>query len=101
VEDADEVVQDDGARPSARLGEAVRDLDRDFLVLAQQHRRLVAPVVDQRVVQAAEARARIEREILEAVLLDEIDDHVGLPTAKLPVRVIHDVGPFVNRGVDR
>ena len=37
VEEADEVMQDDGAGSSARLGEAVRHLDRDFLVLAQKH----------------------------------------------------------------
>jgi len=41
------------------LGVAVGDLHRDLFVVANHHRRLVVAVVDQRVVQAAEARAGI------------------------------------------
>jgi hypothetical protein len=60
------------------------DLHRDLLVLAQQHRRAVAAVIDERIVQPAIARARIERDIGKAELLDQVDDHVGLPA---PLRV--------------
>jgi hypothetical protein len=63
----------------------VRDLDRDLLVLAEHHGRLVAAVIDQRIVQAAKARARIERDVGKAVTLDEIDDDVGLPAAVVRV----------------
>src|SRR6202030_2133888 len=38
-----------------------------------------AAVIDQGVVQAAIAGARIERDIGKSVMLDQIDDDVGLP----------------------
>jgi hypothetical protein len=79
VQHADHVMHDGDHRLARDLGVAMRDLHRDLLVLAQQHRRLVAAVIDQRVVQPAIARARIERDIGESELLDEIDDDVGLP----------------------
>ena len=79
VQQADQVVQDHGGRLAGRLGVAVGDLHRDFLVVAEHHRRLVVAVVDERVVQAAEARAWIERDEREAVALDHVDDDVGLP----------------------
>ena len=79
VQHADHVVHDRHHRPAGRLGVAVGDLHRDLLVLAQQDRRLVAAVIDQRIVQAAIAGARIERDIGKAVMLDQIDDDVGLP----------------------
>ena len=79
VQQADEVVQDHDHRLAGRLGVAVRDLHRDFLVVAEHHRRFVVAVVDQRVVQAAEARAGIERDVGKVVPLDHVDDHVGLP----------------------
>ena len=66
VQQPDQVVQDHRHRLAGRLGVAVRDLHRDLLVLAQHHRRLVAAVVDERIVQAAEARARIERDERES-----------------------------------
>ena len=81
VQHADDVVHDGDHRLAGRLGVAVRDLHRDLLVLAQQHRRLVAAVVDQRVVQPAVARAGVERDVGEAELLDQVDDDVGLPLA--------------------
>ena len=58
VQQADQIVQDHRHRLAGRLGVAVRDLHRDLLVVAQHHRRLVVAVVDERIVQAAEARAR-------------------------------------------
>ena len=79
VQHADHVVHDRHHRLAGRLGVAVGDLHRDLLVLAEQDRRLVAAVIDQRVVQAAIARARIERDIGKVVMLDQIDDDVGLP----------------------
>jgi hypothetical protein len=79
VQHADHVVHDRHHRLAGRLGVAVGDLHRDLFVLAEQDRRLVAAVIDQRVVQAAIARARIERDIGEAVMLDQVDDDVGLP----------------------
>jgi len=57
VQQAHEVVQDRDHRLAARLGVAVRDLHRRLLVLAEHHRRAVLPVVDDRIVQAAVARA--------------------------------------------
>ncbi len=79
VQHADHVVHDRHHRLSGRLGVAVRDLHRDLLVLAEQDRRLIAAVIDQRVVQAAIARPRIERDEGKVVVLDEVDDDVGLP----------------------
>ena len=81
VQQPDQIVQDHRHRLAGGLGVAVRDLHGDLLVLAQHHRRLVAAVIDQRIVQAAEARARIERDVREAVALDQIDDDVRLPAA--------------------
>ena len=81
VQQPDQVVQDHGHRLAGGLGIAVGDLHRDLFVLAQHHRRLVAAVVDERIVQAAKARARIERDGRKAVALDQIDDDVGLPAA--------------------
>ena len=49
---------------SVDLGIAVRDRDGGFLVQAEQHlRRLVPEIIHDRVVQAAKARAGIERDI--------------------------------------
>ena len=79
VQQADEIVQDHHHRLAGRLGVAVRDLHRDLFVVAQHHRRLVAAIVHQRIVQAAEARAGIQRDVGEAVALDAVDDDVGLP----------------------
>ena len=60
-------------------GVAMGDLHGDLFVLAEQHRRIVLAVVDQRVVQAAIARAGIERDVFEIVAFDHVDDDVGLP----------------------
>ena len=79
VQQADEIMQDHRGGLAGGLGIAVRDLHRDLFVIAQHHRRIVAAVIHQRVVQAAEARARIERDEGKAVLLDQVDNDVGLP----------------------
>ena len=64
VEQADVGVHGGGHRLAGHLGVAVRDRDRALLVQAEQHlRRLVAEIVDDRVVQAAIARAGIERDV--------------------------------------
>src|ERR1051326_801541 len=100
VQHADPVVHDPHHRLAGRLGVAVGDLHGDLLVLAQQDRRLVAAVIDQRVVQAAIRGAGIERDIGKAVVLDQIDDYVGLPrfggVARLGLgfgNVVHLFGP--------
>ncbi len=89
MQQADQVVQDDDHRLAGRLGVAVRDLHRDFLVVAEHHRRFVVAVVDQRVVQAAEARAGIERDVGEVVPLDHVDDDVGLPAGVVLGLCVH------------
>src|SRR5215469_287533 len=68
-------------RLAARPCIAVCDLHGNFFVVAEQHRRIVFAVIDQRVVQPAETRPRIERDVGKAVTFDQIDDDVGLPTA--------------------
>ncbi len=55
------------------------DLDGDLLMLADQHRRSVAVVVDQRVMQGPVAGAGVQRDKREFVLLDEIGNYVRLP----------------------
>jgi hypothetical protein len=50
-------------------------------MLTEQQRRIVAAVIDQRVMQAAIARAWIERDIRKTIMFDQIDDDVGLPGA--------------------
>jgi hypothetical protein len=59
----------------------VRDLHRDLFMLTEQERWIVAAVIDQRVMQAAIARARIERDIRKTIMFDQVDDNVGLPGA--------------------
>ena len=97
MQQPDQVVQDHRHRPAGRLGIAVRDLHRDLLVLAQHHRRLVAAVVDERIVQAAEAGAGIERDVGEAVALDQVDDDVGLPAAVILVDALCSSRLFLHR----
>jgi len=89
VQQADKIVQDHHHRLAARFGIAMRDLHRDFLVVADHHRRLVVAVVDQRVVQAAKARAGIESDVREVVTLDHVDDDVGLPAGVVRSLLVH------------
>jgi len=77
------VLQADGAvaqgqeRLAGGLEVAVRHRDRRFLVHAgQEFGFLVAAVIDQRLVQAAEARRRVRRQIFEIERLDDIDHEV-------------------------
>ena len=64
VHQADVRVQRDGERAPGDARVAVRQCHRAFLVNAQEEfRALVAEVVDEAVVQAAEARARRERDV--------------------------------------
>ena len=81
VEQSDHVMDDGDHRLAARPRIAVRDLHGNFFVIAEQHRRIVFAVIDQRIVQAAETRSRIERDVGKAVTFDQIDDDVGLPAA--------------------
>jgi hypothetical protein len=77
------VLQADGAvrhhrhRLAGRLGIAVRHADRGFLVQAGEELGLgVAAVIDQRFVQAAEARPRVGRDVFEAERLDDVDHEI-------------------------
>ena len=93
----------------------MRDLHRDFLVLTEEQRRIVAAVIDQRVMQAAIARAWIERDIRKTIMFDQVDDNVGLPSAlgiasrrRFVPCLVHRVGAItleaqlcLGRGVDR
>ncbi len=79
VQEADEVVQDRDHGLPARLGVAVRDLHCGLLVLAQHHGGAVLPVVHDRVVQPAVARAGIERRVRQVIGVQQIDDDVGGP----------------------
>ena len=65
-------------RLAGDLGIAVRDRDRGLLVQAQQHlRRGVADVVDEAVVQAAIARAGIERDVGNVEVAQHLGDDVA------------------------
>ena len=65
-------------RLAGDLGIAMRDRDRAFLVQAQQHLRLfVAEIIHQAVVQAAIARAGVERDIGNVEGADRVGDHVA------------------------
>ena len=56
----------------------VRQRDRDLLMGAQNGPRMAIPaVVDQRIVQTAEARARIERRVLDSQALQQVHYQVG------------------------
>ncbi len=79
VQQADEIVQDHRGGLAGGLGIAVCNLHRDLFVVAQHHRRFVIAVIHDRVVQPAKTRARIQRDEGKAVLLDQVDNDVGLP----------------------
>jgi len=81
VEQSDHVMDYRDHRLAARPRIAVRYLHGNFFVVAEQYRRIVFAVIDQRIVQAAVTRSRIERDVGKAVTFDQIDDDVGLPTA--------------------
>ena len=79
VQQPDEVVQDRHHRPAGRLRVPVRDLHRRLLVLTEEHRRAVGPVVDNRVVEAPVAGAGIDRRVREVVRVQQVDDDVRRP----------------------
>ena len=66
--------------PAGRLGVALRDRHGGFLVQAQQHLRArIAEVVDDAVVQAAVARAGVEREVGDIEGAQHRGDRVAAP----------------------
>ena len=74
-------------RAAGDLGIAMRDRDRAFLVQAEQHLRpLVAEIIDQRVMQAAIARARIERDIGNVEGAQRFGDHVAAEASRVAAR---------------
>ena len=75
VLEADDVVQRRRHRPARRLRVAVGERDRDLLVQALDDLR--AADVDERVVQAAERRARGEGDVLDAEPLEQQRDEIG------------------------
>ena len=76
-----------GHRLAGDLGVAVRDRDRAFLVQAKQHLRpLVAEIVHEAVVQAAIARARIERDIGDAGRAQRVRRHVAAEAGRIDAR---------------
>ncbi len=79
VQQADQVMDDGDHRFALGAGIAMGDLHGDLFMLAGEHRRIVLAVIDQRVMQAAVARAGIERDVLEIIFFYHVDDHVGLP----------------------
>jgi hypothetical protein len=81
MQQADEIVQDRHHRLACGLRIAMGDLHRSLLVLAQQHGRTVAAVVDDGVVETAIARAGIDRSVWQVVGVQQIDDDVRGPSA--------------------
>jgi hypothetical protein len=58
----------------------MRQRDADLFMVAEDDlRRMVAAVIDQRIVQAAKGRAGIERDILELEGFEQIDDDIRSP----------------------
>ena len=50
-----------------------------FMIAKNNFRRMIAAVVDQRIVQAPESGAGIDRDVLELECFEHIDDHIGAP----------------------
>ena len=77
---ADIGVDDGEHRPARDLGPAMRQRHRTLLVQAQQHARpAIAEVVDEAVVQAAIARARVQCDIGDVEFADRRGDRVAAP----------------------
>jgi hypothetical protein len=66
----------------------VRQRDRDLLVRALDHLHLVAGVVDQRVVQAAERGSGVQRDVGQVELAQGVDHDVGAPDRLVVGRVV-------------
>ena len=56
----------------------MRDLHGGLFVLADEELGIVVAVVDEAVVQAAETSARVDRHVLEPVVLQQINDQIRL-----------------------
>ena len=83
VLEADDVVDNRRHRPPLRLGTAVREGDGDLLVRGEdQLGRPLAAVVDQRVVQTAVGRARVQRDVLDTGRAQQVHDEVGAVTGR-------------------
>ena len=76
VQHPDDVVHDCNHRLSGDLRVPVGDLDRDLLVLAQHHRRVVLIVIDQGIMQAPVTCTRVQRDVREAVRFDQVGNDV-------------------------
>ena len=75
----DDVMHDRRHDLARRLGIAVRDGDGNLFVAAENHLRIGFPsalIIDQRIVNAAEARPWIQRDILNAEYFEQIDDQI-------------------------
>ena len=80
---ADDVVHDRRHDLAGRLGVAMRHRHGDLFVAAENHFGIglgAALVIDQRIVNAAEARARIQRDVFDAQNFHQIDDQIGTVT---------------------
>ncbi len=76
VQQPNEVVQDCHHRLTRRPGIAVRNLYSRFLVLTEQHRRSVATVVHDGVVETAIAGPGVDCRVRKIVRVQQIDDDV-------------------------
>ncbi len=84
------------------LGVALRDRDRDLLVQAEQHLRLlVAEIVDDRIVQAAIAGAGIERDIGDIQRTQGFGDDVAAPAGSVGGGQFHRPVELAQRGMGR
>jgi hypothetical protein len=65
----------------------MRNLHSDLFMLAQQHGRIFFAVIDDGIMQAAEGRAGVHRNIFEFIPLDQIDNNVGLPATHAVISI--------------
>ncbi len=99
VKEPDDVVHDRAHRLSGGLRVAVRERDGHLLVGAEDDLGPALAVVHERVVEPAVRRAGIQRDVLDAERLQQIDDHVraeaGRARARLPRWTLgRDLGYF-------
>ena len=77
---ADDIVHRRGHRLTLGARVAVRQRDADFLMVAKNNLgRVIAAVIHQRIVQSAERRSRVDRDVLNLKSLQQIDDDVRSP----------------------
>src|SRR5206468_1530805 len=82
MEQADDVVHDRAHRLARVLRVAVRERHGDLLVGAEDDLGLALAVVHERVVEATVRRPRIQRDVLDAESLEQIDDDVRAETGR-------------------